>query len=272
MIMKKSRLSMVAISAAALVTANTASAGELTGSFSLDVNSHFISYGLDIWGYGDSPDGTFNPSLGIEYKINDNWSLNSGFWLDVNDNIDGDFDTVETDVWIGATYNCGIYTASLTYQNWQYAGTSEDVLDFGFSIDTFLSPSILFHKRLGAGGASIFDQIPDPDLPVGSGRTVNGSQIGGFNGTFLVLGLEHGFEINDKFSVTIPVSVGFALDEFHTDESGYGYANIGLQASYSVNDYTSFNFGVSYYDTDDEVVGNAEDSFFTYNAGVSFSF
>lgn len=270
MIMKKSRLSMVAMSAAALITANTASAGELTGSFSLDVNSHFISYGLDIWRYGDSPDGTFNPSLGVEYKINDNWSFNSGFWLDVNDNVGGDFEVVETDVWIGAAYTCGIYTASLTYQSWQYGegGLSEDVLDLGFSFDTFLNPSILFHKRLGAGGARIIENLPDPANP---GVTIP-TQTSGFNGTFLVLGLEHGFELNDRFSVSIPVAVGFALDEFHTDESGYGYASVGLQASYSINDYTSFNFGVNYFDTDDEVVGNDEDSFFTYNAGVSFSF
>jgi hypothetical protein len=236
-----------AITAAGLVSVGQAQA-DLSADLSFDYNSHFISYGFDVWADGDDPQGTFNPSLSLNYEVDENLSFNAGFWLDVNDNGGGPFETVETDVWLGVAYTSGITTASLTYQNWQYGGTSEEVLDLGLSFDTLFSPSVTLHKRLSAGAS------------------------GGFNGTFLVLGAEHSFDISDKFSLTIPVSVGFALDEFHTTESGYGFASIGLSANYAVNDMTSFHAGVTYWDTDDQVIGNAEDSFFSFNAGVTFSF
>ena len=236
------------IGAASLIVAGQTQAGELTAGLSLDYNSHFISYGFDVWGDGDSPQGTFNPSLSLDYKVSDSLSLNAGVWLDVNDNGGGSFEAVETDVWIGASYNFGVTTLSATFQNWQYGGTSEEILDLGLSFDTFLSPSITLHTRLGEGAS------------------------GGFDGSFVVFGAEHGIDLSDDFSLSIPVSLGFAIDDFHTTETGYGFASIGLQGSYTIDEMTSFNFGVTYWDTDDEVVGNAEDSFLAYNAGLSFSF
>ncbi|MFT6181540.1 MAG: hypothetical protein ACJAQT_002459 [Akkermansiaceae bacterium] len=238
---------LASLTAAGLVTAGQAHA-DLSAELSLDYNSHFISYGFDVWGGGDDPQGTFNPSLSIDYKVNDALSLNAGFWLDVNDNGGGPFETVETDVWIGASYTSGITTASLTLQNWQYGGTSEGILDLGLSFDTLLSPSITIHKRLDEGAS------------------------GGFNGTFLVLGAEHSFDVNEQLSITIPVSVGFAIDEFHTTETGYGFASIGLSANYTLNEMTSIHAGVTYWDTDSAVTGNAEESFYGFNAGISFSF
>jgi hypothetical protein len=101
---------LTVLGAASMIT-SPLSAGELSGSLSFDYNSHFISYGFDVWGGGKNPSGesTFNPSASIDYKINDQWTLSSGFWLDVNDNT-GDFETVETDIWFGASYTTGITT------------------------------------------------------------------------------------------------------------------------------------------------------------------
>lgn len=244
---KKTSLGL--FSAASLVVTSSAQAGDLSASLSLDANSHFISYGFDVWGAGDSQDFLFNPSLSVDYKINENWTLNTGFWLDVNDQPAGSsFKTQETDTWIGLAYSKDIYTVSATYQSWQYAGDTEQILDVSLAFDTIFSPSITWHNRFDPGAS------------------------GGFNGSFLVLGAEHSFDINEKFSVAVPVSVGFALSDFHTTKDGYGYASIGLQGSYELTEMSSFNFGVTYYDTDSGVVGNAEDSFLTYNAGVSFSF
>ena len=90
---------------------------KLTGSFDLNANSHFISYGLDVWGAGESPsdDWTFNPAVGLNYQLNEKWSFNSGFWLDANDNVSGDgFKVQETDVWIGAAYQFGITSIGVT--------------------------------------------------------------------------------------------------------------------------------------------------------------
>jgi len=248
----------MALAGVALVSIGNVRAGELTGSLSFDFNSHFISYGADIWSDGDSPEGTFNPSINFDYQINDSWTLNMGAWLDVNDNDGGSFETKETDVWIGIAYTTGCVTASATYQSWQYASDVEDILDIGLSFDTFLSPSLTLHHRLSSGAAAGFDAM--------------GNQTNGFSGTFLTGSLEHSWELSESFSLTVPFSIGFALDEFHTTESGYGFASIGLQGSYAFNDMASFNFGLTYYDTDEDVVANVDDSFFTYNAGVSFSF
>ncbi len=168
--------------------------------------------------------------------------------MDVNGNGASSFDGVETDVWAGLAYTSGITTYSATFQNWQYGGTSEEVLDLGVSFDTFLSPSIVLHKRLGAGAS------------------------GGFNGEFLVVGAEYSHDVSDKFSLTIPLAVGVALEEFHTTDTGYAYASLGLQGSYALSDSSSLNVGATYYTNEQSVTGNATDSFFTYNAGVSFSF
>ena len=253
---KKLQITTAAIGLMSIASLSTAKAeleGALTGSISLDMNSHFISYGANVHGNGDNPDWSFHPALSINYAINDQWTFTTGFWLDVNDNPTPDnaspsFETRETDVWVGLSYTTGITTISGTFQNWQYAGASEEVFDLGISLDTFLSPSLTIHKRFNAGGS------------------------GGFEGTFAVLGFKHGFDVTDDFSVSVPVSIGWALDEFHTTEDGYGFASVGLQGSLAINADSSFNFGVSHYDTDSDVTGRADDSFFTYNAGFSYDF
>ncbi len=249
--MKTHSLLISALGAAAIAT-GSATAGELTGSLSLDYNSHFISYGSDVWGGGNSltRGDTFNPALSFNYQVNDALSFQAGVWLDVNDNdaAQPDFQTQETDTWFGVSYASGIATYSATYQSWQFAGDTEEILDFKVALDTFLSPSLLIHHRLDQGAAR------------------------GDEGTFAVLNASHSFEISECFSISVPVSVGFALDSFHTEEDGYGYASIGLQGSYAINDYTSFNFGLTYWTTDSDVVDNPTDEFVTYNAGVSFSF
>lgn len=229
-------------------------APKLTGSASLDLNSNFILYGQAIYGNSDDYDGqgTFNPSLSLNYQKTEALSFNAGVWLDINDNTNSSrVDVEETDVWVGAAYTSGITTYSLTFQNWQYAGESEEVLDLGFSFDTFLNPSILFHQRLGEGAS------------------------GGDRGTLLVLGASHGWDLSDNWSLTVPVSVGFALtDDYYGQgaDTGLAYASIGLQNSYALTDNSSFNFGVTFYTSDDEVIGNSKDEFLGWNVGYSFNF
>ena len=106
---------------------------------------------------------------------------------------------------------------------------------------------------------------------------------GGETGTFAVLGLEHGFGLSKNFSLSIPVSAGFALtDNYHREESaggaasGFAFFTVGLQGSYALNDWSSLNFGLTYYSTDDDVTFNStdggDDDFFTWNVGYSFNF
>lgn len=252
--MKKNTLLLTALSAATIATGSaTAADGELTGSISLDYNSHFISYGNDVWGGGTSltREDTFNPALSFNYKVSDAWSFQAGVWLDINDNVDGsDFDTQETDTWFGASYTSGIATYSATYQSWNYAGDTEEILDFAVALDTFLNPSLLIHVRTDKGAAG-----------------TNADE-----GAFAVLSGSHSFDVNDDFSVSVPVAVGFALDSFHTEDDGFAYASIGLQGSYALKDSTSLNFGLTFWTTDSDVADNPSDEFVTYNAGLSYSF
>lgn len=253
--MKNNTLLLTALSAAAIAT-GSATAGELTGSLSLDYNSHFTLYGQDVWGAGSNltTQATLNPALSLNYQVNDALSFQTGFWLDVNDNAGSDFETQETDIWLGVSYTSGIATYSATYQTWQYGtnlegsnADSEEVLDLAVSFDTFLSPSLTYHKRLdGSGNQSL--------------------------GSILVLSASHSFDISEKFSVTIPVSIAAVTDKLNGSDSGYAYTSAGLQGSYALNDSTSLNAGITYFTTDGDVAGNVDEDFHTINAGVSYSF
>ena len=234
----------------------------ISGTLSFDANSHFISYGSDVWGGGSSATDawTFNPSLSIDYKLTDAVTLNAGIWADINDNLpspNDDFDNQEVDIWLGASYSTGIATFSATFQTWQYAGASEEVLDLAISLDTFLNPSILLHQRLGAGAS------------------------GGNEGTFLVASIEESFTIADKYTFSVPVNVGYSVsDDYHagfdssgSTDNGFAYVSIGLQSSIPITEYSSFNYGITYYIRDEDVTGDVgTDNFFAYNAGISFSF
>ncbi|MEM9081759.1 MAG: hypothetical protein AAGC74_13830, partial [Verrucomicrobiota bacterium] len=238
--------------AASLAATSGVSAGDLSGSLALDLNSHFISYGLDVWTAGDDQDILFNPSLGIDYAVTDTLTLNAGIWMDINDQASPSLETVETDIWIGASYDVGFGSVSATFQNWQYGGTSEEILDIGLSLDTILSPTLTLHKRLGAGAS------------------------GGEEGLFIVGDISHEFALTDAFSVGLSSAVGFAATEFHTQETGFGYASLGASVSYALSDISSIYASVTYYITDEDVINNSgrggEDDFLTFGTGISFSF
>ncbi|MFT4546847.1 MAG: hypothetical protein ACI9MB_000792 [Verrucomicrobiales bacterium] len=79
-----------------------------SGVISLDVNTHFISYGADIWGAGSEwADALFNPFVEISFALNDNLTLSVGTWWDVNDNASSNID--EWALNAGVTY---YYTSS----------------------------------------------------------------------------------------------------------------------------------------------------------------
>ena len=253
--MKNNTLLLSTLAAAAVAT-GSATAGELTGSLSLDYNSHFTLYGQDVWSAGSNltSQATINPALSLNYQVTDALSFQTGFWLDVNDNAGSDFESQETDVWFGASYTSGIVTYSATYQNWQFGvnpeGTnadSEEVLDLAVSFDTFLSPSLTYHKRLDGAG----------NVPLGS---------------IFVLSASHSFDLTEKLSVTIPASIAAVTDRLNGTESGYAYTSVGLQGSYALTDSLSLNAGITYFTTDGDVAGNTDEDFHTINAGVSYSF
>jgi hypothetical protein len=241
----------------------------ISGVLKLDFNSHFISYGNDVWLDGSSmSDPTFNPMLEIAIELPAGFTASLGTWWDVNSKNGGDSSPLggriqEVDVWAGLAYTVGDFTTKVTYQNWMYSGGTEDILDIAFSYDTFLSPSITVHNRLDTGGVA------------GSGGQA------GDEGTVVVGGLSYGFDAG-PFSISIPFNIAyFATDEFHAPgaDDGLGYGSLGVAASIPISFIGSeygewtLNGNLTYYITDSDVIpNNPQSDFLTAGVGIGIAF
>ena len=227
----------------------------ISGSLSFDFNTHFISYGLDVWGTGSKWDDIlFNPSASIGVDFGDGFYGYAGAWLDINDNAtSGIGDKIqELDLWIGGGYDIGNWNFDLAYQEWIYAGDSERILDLAISYDTFLSPSLMIHNRVDGNG-------------------------GQKRGTVFVLGASHGFEYED-LSISLGGDVAFNTTDYYGLEGGFTYFAINLGLSYPLSfisqKYGEWDIhgGITYYYTNDKTVPNPSDSFVTGNVGIGMSF
>ena len=229
----------------------------VSGSLSLDYNSHFISYGTDVWGAGDDlNDALFNPSLELTFQVTENFSLILGTWWDVNDNAISDIggSVQEVDVWAGVGFGLGPVDVTLLYQEWHYGKESERIIDVILGLDAPLSPSLTLHNRVAVGAS------------------------GGDNGLVAVLGIEPSFEAG-PLEFAVPINVAGATDGYHGGDSGFAYASIGLSTSVPLSfiseDLGSWNLhgGLTYYITDDDVIpNNPDDSFLTASFGVGIDF
>jgi hypothetical protein len=263
----------------------------ISGVLKLDFNTHFISYGADVWSDGSSmSDPTFNPMVELAVALPADLTLTLGTWWDVNSKIDSAIGgrIQEVDVWTGLSYSIDKLTISATYQAWMYGSDTENILDVKFAYDTFLSPSLTIHQRLNQGAAV------------------------GDEGTILLVGLSHSIEAG-PVTVSFPVNIAyFATEGFHQNavaalpatpavppalgvpgntampavpaiaeaDDGLGYLSIGVAAALPLNPYIgdaygdwTLNGGLTYYFTDDGVIpNNPQDSFLTANLGLALSF
>ena len=253
-----------------------------------DYNTHFVSYGFDIWGAGSDfgENATFNPyaevSLDFGEVLPDGFAplvATVGVWTDINNNapdtIGGDLQEVDVYYSLGSGY--GDFSVSVTYQQWIYAGDVEQVLDLGIAYDDSglygedsgfaLNPSVLIHKRLAGDNANFEDGFGNP-------RSSNGFAY--------LLGVEPAFELiaNEAFplSASIPVTVAFGDDEFYA-EAGFAYVSVGAQfavpLSFIPTDLGEWGlgFGITYYHTDEDAIPtNVDEDFLTGNVGLSLAF
>lgn len=240
----------------------------VSGILKLDFNSHFISYGADVWGDGSSmSDPTFNPMIELAFALPADFTLTLGTWWDVNSKLGGNSSPLggriqEVDVWAGLSYTYDKFTVGVTYQNWMYGSDTEDILDIKFAYDTFLSPSLTIHNRLDQGAAF------------------------GDEGMVLVLGLSHTIEAG-PLSISFPLNIAYFVDDdFHNPafaggaDSGFGFVSIGVAASLPLTPYIgdaygdwALNSGLTYYFTDDGVIpNNPQDDFLTASIGLSVAF
>lgn len=246
------------------VTPAPESDSKFAGTLNLDLNSHFVSYGLDVWGDGnDLEGGTFNPSLELTWALPANFTAILGTWWDVNGKVPSAIGgkLQEVDIWAGLGYKVGDLSITALYQNWMYASANEQIVDVKFAYDCLLSPSLTIHNRVDPGAS------------------------GGNNGTVLVAGISHSIEAG-PVTFSFPLNVAYFLDDdFHPGsiDSGFGYGSLGVTATYGLTflgeDYGSWNLhgGLTYYLTDSDVVGNTragrpDNDFLTANIGIGCAF
>lgn len=222
----------------------------VTGTLSFVVDTHFISYGLDVWGAGnDWNDPLFHPSLELSFNLGNGVSAIIGTWWDVNDN---DVSSIggkvqEIDVWAGLSYTTGDFTFTLLYQEWMYASESERIVDFKIAYDHALAPYLLVHSRVDNG-------------------------LGLETGVIGVVGIAPSIEAG-PVTIGFPVSAAFATDEYHGGDAGFAYASVGVTASIPIVEHVSLTLGVTGYYTDDSVIpSNPDDTFITGSAGLVISF
>ena len=234
-----------------------------SGWLSFDLNSHFISYGLDVWAGGTSwGRGVFNPSFELAWATSiEGLSAVVGTWWDVNNNLPSSIGGYlqEVDIWTGLSYSYNDVSLTVLYQAWMYAEQTEQVLDviLKYNNNTFLNPAITVHNRL------------DASLE-GEGGDGPGSA-----GTFFVPNLSYTFKVYEV-SITPSAAMGFATDDFHGGGGGYGYTAIGIGGSVPIPYLPGsweLHGGVTYYNTSNSVIPtNPADNFVTGNIGVKLMF
>ena len=260
-------LAFLALSGAAAVAGTTSTAtGKMvapappapapivSGTLNLNYNTHFVSYGQDIWGagtdFGDK--GTFNPSIELNFDLGGGWKAILGTWWDVNSNADSSIgDAIqEVDVWAGVGYTTGPWSFTLLYQEWLYASQSERIIDFKIAYANFLNPSLLLHGRVD--GAEPFD-----------------------TGLVTVLGIAPGTTLG-SVTLSFPVQVAADTDNFHGGDAGFSFASAGITASVPVTFLPgkwALNASLIYYYTNDEVIPvNVDESFLTGSIGLGLTF
>ena len=267
------RLGLSTCAAALMLCASTGAqaADKVAGHFGISYNSHFVSYGGDVWGAGGDFFGDKSTTFvtgDVTVSATDALSFNFGAWADVNDNTNSAIGGTlqEVDIWGGASYKIDLLTLGATYQSWNYAGGTEEVLDLSVGLDDSgfygngfaLNPSVKWHIRTDGNKA-----------------------VGQKDGSAVVLAVAPGFSLTDTVSLTIPAGVAFfTTDDFQGGtKSGYGYsylgASVGVPLDFIPSDYGAWSLGfdvTGYFTRKDAIPGNPEENFVTGSVGLSLNF
>ena len=264
-------VSSKALAVAALLALGSTSAfaedDAISASVGASYNSHFVSYGADVWGGGDAFFGSRSTTFvwgDVGVALGDGWSTNFGAWADVNKNVPSGIggSIQEVDVYLGATYAVDIWTFNATYQAWSYAADVEQVMDFSIALndaDLFLpfalNPKATFHIRVDGNGAQK-------------------------EGTAIVLGVGPSFPLDDTFSLSIPAGIAFFADDNFQggagETVGYGYlgGSLGIALPFP-STYGTWSANVDligYFTSPAAIPGNVKSDFLTASFGVKVAF
>lgn len=253
----------------------TAMAAEnISGDIGFNTNTHFISYGVDVWGagtsfYGSRMTNSIYGDLGVKLTPDLSYGLN--VWTDLNTNVPSGLggSVQEIDINNSLTYNFGAgFTGSAAFGAWSYAGDVEDVVDLGLGYDDSglwggsfaLSPHIAFHDRVAGNGAQKI-------------------------GSAFVFSVGPSFPLWDSgFSLTIPAGLAlFTTHDFQggtaAGSGGIGYGYVGgslatplsfIPASYGA---WSANFDlIGYFTSKEYIPGNPKADFLTGSFNIKMAF
>ena len=271
--MKKTSTVSGALACGALLSVfsgSTASAAEnISADVGVSYNSHFVSYGADVWGggshvYGDRATTFVWGDLAV--KATDALTFTLTLWSDINDNtvsgIGGHIQEVDFDP--GFTYAFGKVTFGATYNAWSYAGDVEESVDLSLAYDDtdLIFPGIAFGPKV-----TWHDRV--------SG---NGSQQ---VGSAVVLSVGPTFPLGDGLSIAVPAGIAFfTTDDFQGgSKSGYGFSYIGGSLGYGLGFVPamygkwSVNFDLIEYFTEKKAIpGNPAASFLTASVGLKVAY
>ena len=226
----------------------------VTGNLTINYETHFISYGQDVWGIGSSWDTWFvHPSLELDFNITKNLQFYLNLWADVNDQADTNIGKYvqEIDVNVGFYYTLDKFKFQLGYGAWNYASQTESVIEgrVTYTDPWNLSPFIALHGRVGIG-----------------------SNIGFDDGLVTQFGLSPS-KTWGALTLSLPITVSFDTHNYHGGDAGFAYVSAGLSASYAINKHFALNLGATYYHTDSSTIpGNPKEDFVTGLAGFTVSF
>lgn len=245
---------------------------KFTGSLGADLNTHFMSYGFDVWGAGNNWGSRGTLNVWGDFNVDlDIVNLNFGIWADYNNNAANSLggNVQEVDVYVGVTLPFSVFEAGdiidrasvgLTYQEWYYGGQTEKIVDISLAFDDTdlimegfaLNPSVVFHFRTQGAG-------------LGEGLAV-------------VIGVEPSIDVLESdstpISVSFPVSVGFGDSTFY-GSSGYAFFSAGATVSMGMNfipaEYGAWSASasVAWYNTDPAAIGNPQKDTITGRIGIA---
>ena len=222
----------------------------ITGNLSIFYDTHFISYGQDVWGAGmDWSDSLIHPSLELDFNLGGGATFYVNTWWDVNDlgvtTIGSNIQ--EVDVNTGFYFVSGKFKFQIGYGAWMYGSQTEHIIDGKVSYnDGVINPFVAVHGRVA-------DDIPFDTGVVG--------QVGFAPGTTL-----------GPVALSFPVAVSFDTDNFHGGDAGFAYVSAGVSATIPLTKQISASLGVTYYHTNPDVIPNVDDDFVTGSAGFVVTF
>lgn len=255
---QSTRVAIAACVACLTAGVSASAADKLSGFLALDFNSHFMSYGVNVWGDDTRDIGDkilFQPSFGLELELSEGSAIYGGVWGDINNiapsSIGGKIQ--EVDIWLGYYFPVGDFTIDLTFNQWYYGGETEGTFDITVSYDAIaLAPYLTTHYRFDPNGAQKKGAIFEAGVTL--------------------------FEVDyDSVSFSFPAAVAFSFTDYYVPgEDGYAYSLIGANvnvplSSGAYGDWDLYG-GLTFFHTDKDFTGNSKSTYLTASIGVGLSF